>query len=93
MTGKIRFDEFGRRRHFKLDVVEYFMGQFKKVGWWETYGGVTRTQSDKEKEEEIQKSLQSKTFIVSSRIVSHCIQEHVHVYLSVRQYVPLTSVH
>lgn len=71
MTGNIRFDKFGRRSHFKLDVVEYFMGHFQKVGWWETGHGVTRTQSDKEKEAEIQKSLQSKTFIVSSRIVSY----------------------
>jgi hypothetical protein len=73
MTGNIRFDKFGRRSHFKLDVVEYFMGQFQKVGWWEMGHGVTRTQSDKEKEAEIQKSLQSKTFIVSSRIVSYVI--------------------
>lgn len=68
MTGNIRFDKFGRRSHFKLDVVEYFMGQFQKVGWWETGHGVTRTQSEEEKEAEMQKSLQSKTFIVSSRI-------------------------
>jgi hypothetical protein len=74
MTGSIRFDSFGRRSHFKLDVVEYFMGKFKKVGWWETGLGVTRTQSDIEKEAEIQKSLQFKTFIVASRIVSDVIQ-------------------
>jgi hypothetical protein len=77
MTGNIRFDKFGRRSHIKLDVVEYFMGQFKKVGWWQTGHGVTRTQSDKEKEAEIQKSLQAKTFIVSSRIVSHVIQQQL----------------
>lgn len=85
MTGNIRFDEFGRRSHFKLDVVEYFMGQFKKVGWWETGHGVTRTQSDKDKEKEIQMSLQSKMFIVSSRIVSYVIENHLHVHSSVRQ--------
>jgi hypothetical protein len=93
MSGNIRFDKFGRRSHFKLDVVEYFMGEFKKIGWWETGHGVTRTQSDKEKEEEIQKTLQSKTFIVSSRIVSYVIQNHLHVHLSVGQCVPLTWVH
>lgn len=82
MTGNIQIDSSGRRSHFKLDVVEYFMGQFKKVGWWETGRGVNRTQSEKEKEEEIQKSLQFKTFIVASRIVSYVITS----FISVRQY-------
>jgi hypothetical protein len=71
MTGNIRFDKFGRRSHFKLGVVEYFMGQLKKVGWWETGHGVTRTQSDKEQEDDMTQSLKSKMFIVSCRIVSH----------------------
>jgi hypothetical protein len=78
MTGRIRFDDFGRRIRFKLDVVHYFTGQFKKVGWWETGQGVIRTQTDTEKEAEIQKSLQSKKLIVSSRIVSYVIQNHLH---------------
>ena len=82
MTGHIQIDSSGRRSHFNLDVVEYFMGQFKKVGWWETGRGVNRTQSEKEKEEEIQKSLQFKTFIVASRIVSYVITS----FISVRQY-------
>jgi len=70
MTGNIQIDKYGRRSEFKLDVVEYFTGQFKKVGWWETGRGVNRTLTEKELEKEIQKSLQFKTFIVASRIVS-----------------------
>ncbi|KDR09166.1 glutamate receptor ionotropic, kainate 2-like isoform X2 [Zootermopsis nevadensis] len=68
MTGKIRFDDSGRRTRFKLYVVQYFTGEFRKVGWWETGHGVNRTQSETEKEAEIQKSLQSKKLIVASRI-------------------------
>ncbi|XP_069680954.1 glutamate receptor ionotropic, kainate 2-like isoform X2 [Periplaneta americana] len=67
MTGNIRFDEFGRRSRFKLDVLELFLAEFKKVGEWATETGVVRTQTETEKEAEIQKSLQFKTFIVSSR--------------------------
>lgn len=67
MTGNIRFDEFGRRSHFKLDVLELFLNEFKKVGEWTTGVGVVRTQTEGEKEAEIQKSLQYKTFIVSCR--------------------------
>jgi hypothetical protein len=77
MTGSIQIDSAGRRTHFRLDVVEYFMGQFKKVGWWETGRGVNRTQTDRQKQEEIQKALQFKTFIVASRIVSYVITSFV----------------
>lgn len=68
MTGNIQIDSSGRRSQFKLDVVEYFTGKFKKMGTWETGRGVNRTVSVKEKEQEIQKSLQFKTFKVVSRI-------------------------
>jgi len=77
MTGNIQIDSSGRRSHFKLHVVEYFTGQLKKVGWWETGLGVYRTQTEKEKEQEIQKSLQFKTFIVASRLVSPVITPFV----------------
>lgn len=73
MTGNIQIDSSGRRSYFKLDIVEYFTGQFKKVGGWETVRGVYRTLTEKEKEKEIQKSLQFKTFIVASRLVSPVI--------------------
>jgi hypothetical protein len=73
LTGKIQIDSSGQRSHFKLDIVEYFTGQFKKVGWWETGRGVNRTQTEEEMEQEIQKALQNKTFIVASRIVSPVI--------------------
>ena len=77
MTGSIQIDSSGRRSHFKLDVVEYLTGEFKKVGWWETWRGVYRTLTEKEIQQEIQKSLQNKTFIVVSRIVSDVITPFV----------------
>jgi hypothetical protein len=77
MTGNIQLDSSGRRSQFKLDIVEYFTGQFKKVGRWETGQGVYRTLTEKEKEQEIQKSVQNKTFIVASRIVSPVVTPFV----------------
>ncbi|PNF30825.1 Glutamate receptor ionotropic, kainate 2 [Cryptotermes secundus] len=65
MTGKIRFDTFGRRSHFELGVVEYFAGKFQKVGSWELGRGVARTQSASI---DAMDRLQNKTFLVSSRI-------------------------
>lgn len=85
MTGKIRFDKFGRRSHFELGVVEYFVGKFQKVGSWEPGRGVTRTQSASIHATD---RLQNKTFLVSSRIVSYVIQNLLHVHLSLRQYLP-----
>jgi hypothetical protein len=78
MTGKIGLDDSGRRTRFKLHVAQYFMGKFKKVGWWQTGQGVTRTQSDTEKDAEIEESLRSTKLIVSSRIVSCIAQSHSH---------------
>jgi peptide subunit release factor RF-3 len=77
MTGNIQIDSSGRRSHFKLDIVEYFRGKFQKVGWWETGQGANRTQTKEEKEQEIQKSLQDKIFIVASRTVSPVIKPFV----------------
>jgi hypothetical protein len=73
LTGNIQIDSSGRRSHFKLDIVEYFMGELKKVGWWETGQDVHRTQTETEKQEEIQKSLQFKNFTVVARLVSPVI--------------------
>jgi hypothetical protein len=73
LTGNVQIDPSGRRSHFKLDIVEFFMGELKKVGWWETGRGVNRTQTETEKLEEIQKSLQFKNFTVVARLVSPVI--------------------
>jgi hypothetical protein len=77
MTGNIQIDSSGQRSHFKLDVVEYFMGEFKKVGWWETGCGVNRTQTETEKQEEIHKSLKNMNLTVVSRLVSPVITPFV----------------
>ncbi|KAJ9591183.1 hypothetical protein L9F63_002254, partial [Diploptera punctata] len=68
MTGTIRFDEFGRRSDVKLDILEYFDGQFKKVAWWQTGHNITHTLTETEKDAEMAKTMQAKIFIVSSRI-------------------------
>ena len=90
MTGNIQIDSAGRRSHFKLDIVEYSKG-YKKVGWWETGRGVNRTQTAQQKEEEIQKSIQDKTFIVASRIVSHVITSFLTLVRESRHYVILNT--
>ena len=70
MTGKIRFDEFGRRSDVRFDILEYYSGEFKRVAWWEPGQNITQTQTETEKEAEMAKTLQTKNFIVASRIVS-----------------------
>ena len=90
MTGNIQIYSAGRRSHFKLDIVEYSKG-YKTVGWWQTERGVKRTQTAQEKEQEIQKSIQDKTFIVASRIVSHVITSFLTLVRESRNYVTLNT--
>ena len=39
LTGLIKFDQWGIRNEFVLDLVELRRGGLEKVGWWqESYG-------------------------------------------------------
>ena len=39
LTGPIKFDQWGIRNEFVLDLVELRRGGLEKVGWWqESYG-------------------------------------------------------
>uniref|UniRef100_A0A182U976 Glutamate receptor 1 n=1 Tax=Anopheles melas TaxID=34690 RepID=A0A182U976_9DIPT len=69
ITGPIIFDDFGRRAHFHLDIIELSKDEgFKKIATWDPTHGVNYTRSQGEVYSQIVESLQNKTFIVASRI-------------------------
>jgi hypothetical protein len=71
MTGKIKFDKVtGHRAFFSVDITELSANGFKKIGSWDPEYGINYTRTKSEMEKEIQQSINNKTFIVASRIVS-----------------------
>nr|CAD7259373.1 unnamed protein product [Timema shepardi] len=65
--GSISFDDRGRRHDFTLDMVEVSRGAVRHVGSWNSVTGLNHTQTYSEVLTEIQRNIQNKTFIVSSK--------------------------
>ncbi|XP_058063457.1 glutamate receptor ionotropic, kainate 2-like [Anopheles bellator] len=69
ITGPIIFDDYGRRTHFHLEIIELSKDEaFKKIATWDPTHGVNYTRSQGEVYSQIVESLQNKTFVVASRI-------------------------
>jgi hypothetical protein len=71
LTGSVRFDNFGLRNDFTLDLVEWQRGALVKTAVWDPTVGINHTMSFEEIADQIKENLQNKTFIVSSRIVNN----------------------
>jgi hypothetical protein len=71
LTGSVRFDNFGLRNDFTLDLIEWQRGALVKTGVWDPKTGINHTMSYGEILDQIMENLQNKTFIVSSRIVNN----------------------
>lgn len=69
MSGKIKFDNNGRRTFFTLDVTQLMSTGFRKIGSWDPENRMTYTRSKSEMERELFQSISNKTFIVVSRLV------------------------
>lgn len=66
----IKFDNQGFRTNFVLDIVELSKDGLQKIGTWNSTEGVNFTRTYNETLTQIKESLQNKTFIVTSKIVS-----------------------
>ena len=73
LTGKIKFDQHGLRTGFELDIIELKRDGLVKVGAWTESGGVNMTRNFTETYSEIVESLQNKTLIVTTIMVSRII--------------------
>lgn len=70
LTGIIRFDNQGFRSNFLLDIVELNKDGLKKIGTWNSTEGVNFTRTYGEVYTQIVESLQNKTFVVTTILVS-----------------------
>lgn len=68
MTGRIIFDDDGRRTDFYMEVLELNQDGFKKIATWDPIAGINYTRSQSEVYSQITQSLQNKTVIVAARL-------------------------
>lgn len=69
MTGRVMFDDIGRRKEFYMEVLELSSNEgFKRIAVWDVNKGITYTRSQSEVYTQISHSLQNKTIIVAARI-------------------------
>ena len=71
LSGIIKFDHQGFRSDFVLDIIELNTKEgLKNIGTWNSTKGVNFTRSFGDVYTEIVESLQNKTFIVTTILVS-----------------------
>ena len=71
LSGRIKFDGAGFRSDFTLDNVELEREGLVKVGTWDPSNGANFTRNYSKTTTEVVESLQNKTLIVSTILVSH----------------------
>lgn len=70
ITGRIVFNDEGKRSHFQLEITELSKDGFKKIGTWDPEHHVNYTRTLGEAYDQVIEALQNKTFIVVSRIAA-----------------------
>lgn len=68
MTGRIIFNDDGRRTDFYMEVLEQSQEGFRKIATWDPASGINYTRSQSEVYSQITQSLQNKTVIVAARL-------------------------
>ncbi|XP_072764014.1 glutamate receptor ionotropic, kainate 2 [Anoplolepis gracilipes] len=66
ITGVMNIDEYGRRRDFTIQILD-FRPDVIKTGFWDLKGGLQRIRTEKELESYLYKSIQDKIFKISTR--------------------------
>jgi ionotropic glutamate receptor len=68
ITGRIIFNDEGKRAHFQLEITELSKDGFRKIGTWDPEHHVIYTRTLGEAYDQVIEALQNKTFVVVSRI-------------------------
>ncbi|XP_024085331.1 glutamate receptor ionotropic, kainate 2-like [Cimex lectularius] len=68
LTGKAKFDEFGRRIYFTLHITELTKNGYRKIGSWDPENGILYNRTRSEMARDIYQHISNKTFIVVSRL-------------------------
>jgi len=65
LTGPLKFDDFGRRSDFVLDIIELKKTGFRKTGTWDIRSRVNITRNFTESEADVKEALRNKTLRVT----------------------------
>ena len=79
LTGLVKFDQYGLRTDFTLDIVELHKSGLEKVGTWHDRFGIEFDRLTSLKSSEPRKTIENKTIIVTTVKVSGI---HIHVMSS-----------
>ena len=77
LTGKVKFDKSGLRTDFTLDIVELKRHGLEKVGSWHEKDGIKFSRNFMKTYSEIVESLQNKTLVVTTVVVSVQFKKNV----------------
>lgn len=69
ITGMMEFDEFGRRRGFKVNIFDFRRPKPVKLASWTPETRVNLKENKEELEMYLSKSIQEKLFRITTRIV------------------------
>lgn len=73
LTGPLKFDEFGRRSDFLLDIIELRKNGFRPTGVWDIRSRVNITRNYTEAEADVKEALRNKTLRVTVPTVSYSL--------------------
>lgn len=68
----MNFDENGRRRDFNIDILDFRQSKVMKTAYWNS-DGVHRVHTEQELESYLYKSIQEKTFKITTRVVRNAV--------------------
>ncbi|XP_014473269.1 PREDICTED: glutamate receptor ionotropic, kainate 2-like [Dinoponera quadriceps] len=74
ITGAMSIDEYGRRRNFNIRILDFRQSGIVETGYWDQ-DGLHFTQTEKEHESYLFKSIQEKKFLISTRVGSPYVME------------------
>ena len=76
LTGLVKFDQYGLRTDFSLDIVELHKSGLEKVGTWHDRFGIEFDRLTSLKSSEPKKTIENKTIVVTT--IKVC-RFHLHI--------------
>ena len=93
LTGLVKFDQYGLRTDFTLDIVELHKSGLEKVGTWHDRFGIEFDRLTSLKSSEPKKTIENKTIVVTTIKVSRFhLHNSYHVFISLRRMLCLKSL-
>lgn len=74
LTGEVKFDNEGLRKHISVDMVELTSSGLIKVGNWHSTDGLNISRVAEKSSNIDDSSLKNRTFVVITALVNYCVK-------------------